>query len=35
MIHDENNVLTGNELAIVKDFLKTSKYARLYTRNGY
>ena len=27
MIHDENNVLTDDELVIVRDLLKTSKHA--------
>ena len=27
MIHDENNVLTNDELVIVRDFLRTSKHA--------
>ena len=27
MIHDENNVLTDDELAVVKDLLKKSKHA--------
>ena len=30
MIHDEKNVLTDYELAIVRGFLKTSKHACLY-----
>ena len=29
MIHDENNVLTDDELVIVRDFLRTSKHACL------
>ena len=29
MIHDENNVLTDDELVIVMDFLRTSKHACL------
>ena len=33
MIHDENNVLTDDELVIVRDFLRTSKHASLYIRN--
>ena len=35
MIHDENHVLTDDELVIVKDFLKTSKHACLYIRNEH
>ena len=33
MIHDENNLLTNDELVIVKDFLKTPQHACLYIRN--
>ena len=35
MIHDENNVLTDDELVIVRDFLKMSKHACLYIRNKH
>ena len=35
MIHDENNVLTGDELVVVRVFLKNSKYACLYIRNEH
>ena len=28
MIHDENNVLTDDELVVVRDFLRTSKHVR-------
>ena len=35
MIHDENNGRTDDELAIVRDFLKMSKYACLYIRNEH
>ena len=35
MIHDENNVLTDDELVIVRDFLRTSKHACLYVRNEH
>ena len=35
MIHDENNVLTDNELVIVKGLLKESKHACLYIRNKH
>ena len=35
MIHDENNVLTDDELVVVRDFLKKLKYACLYIRNEH
>ena len=35
MIHDENNVLTDDELVIVRDFLRTSKHVCLYIRNEH
>ena len=35
MIHDENDVLTDNELAIARDYLKKSKHACLYIRNEF
>ena len=35
MIHDENNVLTDDELIVVRDFLRNSKSACLYIRNKY
>ena len=35
MIHDENNVLTDDELVNVRDFLRTSKHACLYIRNEH
>ena len=35
MIPDENNVLTHDELVIVRDFLKPSKHACLYIQNEY
>ena len=35
MIHDENNVLTDDELVIVRDFLRTSKHASLYLWNEH
>ena len=35
MIHDENNVLTDDELVVVRYFLKTSKHACLYIRNEH
>ena len=33
MIHDENNVLTDDELVVVRDLLKKSRHAFLYIRN--
>ena len=35
MIHDENNVLTDDELVIVRDFLRMSKHACLYIQNEH
>ena len=35
MMHNQNNVLTDDEKVIVKDYLKTSKRACLYIRNGH
>ena len=35
MIHDENNVLTVDELVVVRDFLKKLKRACLYIRNEH
>ena len=34
-IHDENDVLTDNELVVARDFFKKSKYACLYTQNEF
>ena len=34
-IHDENDVLTDEELIIVRDFLRKSKYACLYIKNEF
>ena len=34
-IHDENNVLTDDELVVVRDLLKRSKFGCLYLRNEY
>ena len=34
-MHDEKNVLTDDELFIVRDFLKTSKHVCLYIRNEH
>ena len=35
MIQDENNVVTDNELVIVKDFLKMSRHASLCIWNEH
>ena len=35
MKHDENNLLTDDELFVVTDFLRTSKHACLYIRNEH
>ena len=35
MIHDQNVVLTGYELVVVRNFLKKSKHACLYIRNEF
>ena len=35
MIHDENNVLTDDELVIARNFLRMSKHAFLYVRNEH
>ena len=35
IIHDENNLLTDDELVIARDFLRTSKHACLYIRNEH
>ena len=35
MIHDENNVVTDNELVIVKDLLKMSRHAYLCIWNEH
>ena len=35
MIHDENDVLTDDELVVAKSFLKKSKHACLYIRNEF
>ena len=34
-IHDENDVLTVNELVVARDFFKKSKYACLYIQNEF
>ena len=35
MIHDENNVLTDDELVIFRDLLRTSKHTCLYIQNEH
>ena len=35
MIHDENDMLTNDELVVVRDFLKKLKHACLYIRNEH
>ena len=35
IIHEENDVLSNDELVVVKDVLKHSKHACLYIRNEY
>ena len=35
MIHDENDVLTDDELVVAKNFLKKSKHACLYIPNEF
>ena len=35
MIHDENNVLTDDELIVARDFFKKLKHVCLYIRNGH
>ena len=35
IIHDENNLLTDDELVIARDFLRTSKHACFYIRNEH
>ena len=35
MIHDENNVLTDNEVFVARNFLKKSKHACLYIQNEF
>ena len=35
MIHDENDVLTDDELVAVRGILNESKYVCLYIRNEY
>ena len=35
LIHDENDVLTDDELVVAKKFLKKSRHACLYMRNEF
>ena len=35
MIHDENDVLTEDELVVTRNFLKKLKHACLYIQNEY
>ena len=35
MMHDENNVLTDDELVVIRNFLRNSKHACLYIRNEH
>ena len=35
MIHDENDVLTDNELVLARNFLKKSKHAYLSIQNEF
>ena len=35
MIHDENDVITDDELVVVRGLLKKSKHACLYIRNEF
>ena len=35
MIHDQNNLLTDDDLVVVRDFLRKSKHACLYIRNEH
>ena len=35
MIHDENDMLTDDELVVARNFLKKSKHAWLYIRNEF
>ena len=35
MIHDDNDVLTENELVVARDILKKSKYTCLYIQNEF
>ena len=35
MIHDENDVLTDDELVVARNFSKKSKHACLYIRNEF
>ena len=35
MIHEENDVLTEDELVVAREFLKSKKYGCLYIRNEF
>ena len=35
MIHEENDVLTDDELVVAREFLKSKKYGCLYIRNEF
>ena len=35
MIHDEKDVLTDDELLVIRDSLRNSKYSCLYIQNEY
>lgn len=35
MIHEEKNVLTGDEFVIFRDLLKSQKKREIYIRNGH
>ena len=35
MMHDENDILTDNELIVARKFFKKLKYGCLYIRNEY
>ena len=35
MMHDENDVLTDDELVVARNFLKKSRHAGLYIRNEF
>ena len=35
MMHDENNVLTDDQLVVIRNFLRNSKHACLYIRNEH
>ena len=35
MLHDENDVLTDDELVVARNFLKKPRHACLYIRNEF